>query len=409
MNIKNYKFRIIEFLYLLLGVSLFTSKSGITIFGLFLFIISIVDSKTLHFLKKEKLIILLLFVYPLGAFLNIFSVGGVESSIQFLKNFSWVLFVLPTVFALQYPKCRKSFFVGSFLGLVIAIGFSIYRFGSEFNFVFNNEHRIASFWDLSRWGTFTSSAILVLFGFFLTDHFTVMNKWRKIISILVLFLTCFSLILSQSRAPWVATVFGLVVILLLNHKAKLYALIFIPILAVVLLMNPQFKDRIMSIGSVKIEEGKMTSRDLSNAGRLHMWKVAFDMFKEEPLWGIGFHNTESTLKKFLDHQGLEYQNKYIMSQFSFKDQHSSYLASLVQMGIFFFTFFWSLLFIVLIKGFRGFLKHKRIFTIICLALLIRYLVEFVFYSSYESYEMVLLVPVLVLLSINPDSVSRGSL
>ncbi len=377
-------------------VSAFVSKSGISIFGILLILISVFILPWKEIAKNRKEVLIFIGLYPLAIVCNLFSLGGVQSAVKVAVSWPWVLLALPGLVVFLRPRDQKVALLAAGLGLIVACGLSFYYFIFNYKGVFAHDVRVPSFWDISRWGLFLASSLIGLVA--LSKLFFEKNqkKYFWIIQGLVV-IAGISLILSNTRAPWLAAGFGILVFFALYPKMfKVFRGYFVAVILCFALV-PALRARVESMFAVqKAADGKITSSDASNAGRLHMWAVALDFYKEQPWFGTGLENTETPLKDFLDRKGEEYKAKYVTSEYSYRDQHSSYFSTLVQMGILFSILFWG----VMAYLFAGFvcrwLSARSLWAGTMIALILCHMVLFVFYSSNNSYDMVALFPFIAL-------------
>lgn len=374
--------------------SIFTSKSGLSIFGVLLLGLApfVVDWKEFG---KNKILVSCVFLYPLAAIISLISIGGLASAARVLYAWPWPLLVIPAFAVLKSPQDWGVGLWGLVAGLFVGCSRALYRFFAEFQGVLTSQVRITGFWDIGRWGVFLAVACIVLFCVYMAPSKKDRMKKGGLFFLFALSSVC--LVLSNTRAAWLAFIVSFVVFCFLPPRRLKYLFSLLALVVVLLLSNEGLRSRFFSVIEVsKDATGRITSTDNSNAGRLHMWKVALDFYKEQPWFGTGFESTEKPLRAFIEKQSPEYLEKYTRVEFSYRDQHSSYLAILVQMGTIFFVIFWAFLGLIFIRSLRGARRGSEREKILFLVLL-SHLVIFVFYGSFSSYEMAVLFPFLVLL------------
>lgn len=369
--------------WVMFGLSFFTSKSGLSIFSSLLIITSVFYVNWKSF-SKEKWLVLMVLSLPLGMFLNLFSLGGAKSSLEYLKSNPWVLTIIPG-YHLVSQRSIKWFLYPLLLSLLAAIVKSGLVFYTDFKFLFSSSVRVQSFFDIGRWGQFIGAAAVALLPFcYRSESYIKCKTW--VFRVLFL-LSAFCLLLSNTRGPWLGFfVAAAVVIILMRRHVLLIGSLSVVILVSGFSFNSGLKNRISSIIQVQDVGGIISSTDRSNAGRLHMWSVALDFYKEQPWFGVGMKSMEAPLQDFLIRKGENYRNKYLVAEFSHNDAHSSYLQSLVEMGVVFFIYLWGLYFGLMIFTLNKILVERNKSLIAPLALLVFSAVVFVFYSSYASYE-----------------------
>lgn len=382
-----------RFCWAMFGLSFFTSKSGLSIFSSLLILVSFFFINWKAFFK-EKWLVLFAATVPLGMFLNLFSLGGWESSIKFLGANPWPLMVVPGYLLNQKSQDLKFFLWPLSISLVAAMLKSASIFYG-FGLVFTSQTRVPSFFDIGRWGQFVGTASVVLLGL---SYPSVLKNKNITIYVRILFVLSFIfLVLSNTRGPWLGFAFGSALTVLLMRKYfKAIAVLVFAVCMLVFSIDGVYA-RVSSIFTLqKDESGRITSENTSNAGRLHMWKVAIDRFPEYPFFGTGFRNSEQPVRDFLAKQDLEYLNKYTGVEFSYNDAHSSYLQTLLEMGIFFFIFFWFVLLCALFRMGVEAAKSQDGLVVSATSTLVMSIVVFIFYSSYAAYESVLLAFAFVL-------------
>ncbi len=373
----------------LFGISIFTSKSGMSILGGILILIS-PTLISLKELKSKPVVALIATLYPIALIISSFSLTGFEATKIILSGWVWPLISLPAFVIYKNPSLRKSFFIGSCTGILIGCLYSLYLFLTKYNTTFTAAVRVESFWDIGRWGTFLAVATVAMASQFRSVFTSKKTMLYKVCFSLLLLLSTFCLILSNTRAPWMGALIGLFFLVILKTRVRYSILIYLAVVIAIVFATPAIKERFESIFKInKNENGKISSTDPSNAGRLHMWKVAFDLFKENPIFGVGFENTEKPLKEFLSRQTQEYRDSYTTIEYSYRDQHSSYISFLVQMGIIFSALIWILSAYLFLQNLNKYLKNNFRGSLLPAAVLVCFFIEFVFYSSLNTFESTL--------------------
>ena len=367
----------VQALFGLFGLSFLISKSAFTLlytvvvlFGLFKFEWSIVTRLPV----LEKVLIAL---FPVAIALNFFSAGGAGAALEVLTRWTWPLIYFPFVYLHENKRERILFFKGLGLSLFIACLYSFVRFSGEYDF--DSTARVSSFWDILRWAYFLAVAITILFAILIKTDFINARTRKFVFLLLVMAVT--SLVLTASRGAWMGALVGTFCVLITQRKSFKYYLGYGVLVFLILFSNTGIRHRVLSSFDIKREQGKITSEDGSNAGRLHMWKVASDLYQEVPFFGVGFNNSKASLKEFIEKQNPEYAQKYTRVEYSYNDQHSSYMTLLLQFGGIFFIFLYGFLLVVTVKARR---EEIYIPAIMC-----SYVVYF-FYSAIVSFEAVVI-------------------
>ena len=346
-----FTFGFAEILFGLFGLSFFISKSAFTIFYSCLVIFGLIQYPW-KFLGQahwsEKTMIAL---YPLAILCNFFSLGGVESSALVFARWTWPLLFFP----IMYLKNHKSSLIilakTLVVSLFVACLYSYYQFYKEYNFIYDTNGRVSSFWDILRWSYFCSIAVIALFTVLFTvlvqeNSLVQLNKNEFRILMTVFVMSVVSLVLTNSRAAWLGSILGIALSIIMQRKTLKYYVGLSIAVGLLLFTNDHIRSRMLSTFNVQNKNGEIVSNHRSNASRLDMWKVAIDISKESPFFGSGFENSKPTIENFLSRQTADYVNKYTKLDYSFNDQHSSYITMLFQFGAIYTIILYTLFFAV---------------------------------------------------------------
>ncbi len=158
---------------------------------------------------------------------------------------------------------------------------------------------------------------------------------------LVFVVSVITLIFSQSRSPLVGFLLGVVLILFLSRKIKwfLFSISIVSIMVFIGLMHI-FMDFFI--------RGQSADLFWSLSGRVPAWKVAFSVFKENPVLGYGAY----AAGRFL----VSLKHGYLMSSL-----HSDWVETLIGTGILGVTF----LFISLLTVWLTILKASSLRSLLC--------------------------------------------
>ncbi len=394
----------------LFAVALLTSKSLLTLMSTVLIVWFFVEKEKRQLWIRNKKIIAIVSLVPLAMLAGLFSYGGWQSAVTVIKSWPWPLLAAPA-YCVYHSKILTSYFKkGLLVGLVLAVGYSFINLGLKLNspltapFMSDN-FRIASFWDISRWGYFSGLAVLILFYVYHQNFSQEDNglsnsiaKRNKILTGILLTLTAVSFALTNTRATAVAVFLGLLFMAATNKKMIKTLALCLAAGAVFIFLTPRFQERLQSIFAVTVVDGQVSSNHASNAARFTMWKIAFDFFTERPFFGTGFDNTTAPLKQFLEAKGPSYTANYPMAEFSYSDQHSSYISMLVQMGSVFSVIFWSVVVAIVFSAVRSFCKKPDGLNQLLLAGIVYCGFIFLFYSALGSFEASAFFIILALLA-----------
>lgn len=174
-----------------------------------------------------------------------------------------------------------------------------------------------------------SSAIIMVF-IPKTSVFT--SKKGLYFLVIVIFLTFYGVIVSQTRGAWIAILIAPLITILLHDRKKaiLYFLCFIAMFTVVSLSNimiknsDEFIQRGISILTSCYKEKDITG---STRNRLELWKGAILIFKEYPIAGCGLGDFELNIKKLI------LQSKLQPGTSAALHAHNIYLQALATCGL----------------------------------------------------------------------------
>lgn len=373
--------RIIDFIVLLYTFSLIISKFGITLFGGILAIFSII----FIFKNKEKnKYSLFFFLFLLGIVTQIFSVGGIKSTINFAyKN----LYLIIPPFLINYlnrKKVSQNLLKVIEVSLFIGILKSFYNFYKIYDFTYTSNIRVDSFFDIGRWGIVLVMSLLLILP----------NLYKKNIFSWIVFISgIISLVLNNSRGPLLSFILGIVIFLILGKKVK-------SMIAIFLTLCLFFTINIYKSNSVINEFIKRTNTisvttSGGNGARLFMWKeninFMFDAVKEGNkqlfYFGTGVKNREELFKNYIEKKE-EYINlrEDIKIGVSYNDAHNAYLNMFIQTGLIYTIIYYVILMGFSLKVFINYLKNKDLYTLSALAAIGAFYFCGIFYGYSFTYE-----------------------
>lgn len=392
-----------QILIVLFSFSMFTSKSAVSIAGGLLIIFSFFLTNWSDLWGNQKKALLLISLYPLAIFLNLFSTAGLSASLKVAYSWPWVLLVLPAIIVAGRKRDQYLGLVALICSYLLAFGRSIFIFISQFNAQYLPSMRVASFWDISRWGVFSGVVLIMALG---VAAYALQKKAKGTLLVSICFVTmsAVALLLNNSRGPWLAVAVASVVLLFMFPRLLKLVSVFALLLGIVFVVNDGMRSRLASIVNIEAKAGgDFTSSDGSNEGRINMWIVAKDFYWQQPWFGTGFESTREPLVKFMS-SNPDYKQRYVTSEFSFHDQHSSFLSIFVQNGGVFGFIFWSVYAYFMFVFFAAWYRDRNVWSGTISALLVFHSIIFVFYSSIQSFEMMTLFPFLAIL---PSSYARS--
>lgn len=209
-------------------------------------------------------------------------------------------------------------------------------------------------WHYSYYITFIS---VYIFNLFVLET----EKRKKKLLLIISLITIFAVLLSNTRSAWLAMGIGVFTALLINKKIK--QILIILGLGIVLILGfkntPPVKKYIIKAKTiVDINENG------SNLGRFEIWTDAYNIFKANPVLGVGVSNYNNASSK-------DYKTKPGGKYYS---AHSDYLGLLCETGIIGFIGFLIMLGSMLREAYR---RNK-------LNLLLSVMIVFLFTGIFES-------------------------
>ena len=203
----------------------------------------------------------------------------------------------------------------------------------------------------------------------------------------------FSLLLNNSRGPWLALIAGIGIYIAVYNRRVIIPVLFAAILITV--GANKFQPKHYNNFIKKVSSISNTETNYSNIGRLIMWKKATEFtihnIKEDKrtfLFGTGVRNLEEVYGSYIKESGIYEEVKAeSKNTFSLSDHHSIYLNILSQMGIIYFLAFWGYLAYLLYSYFIMSIKTMDSTLIGVVLSSAGFLICGVFYSYIFDYEM----------------------
>ncbi|MGO5427618.1 O-antigen ligase family protein [Fusobacterium mortiferum] len=330
-------------------LSLFISKSGVSIglgFLALAFLFYLWDKRKINLTTEEKYILVILILLPI---FSLFSVGGTHSFQRALeKSYRYIgLFFIP--YFLYKDRVLK--IVLSLFSLSIIISFIngiLYYKKLKWNF----NVRFLSFSS----NTLDEAHILAMGSMLILVAIIYYIKERKYIFTLLFTLTLIlavsALVMTQGRGAWLGFGAGLFVVSFFLFKSKK---IFIAITILTLLLGYR------GINSKALENNRYIKRfesikssANSNNVRMLLWKSGVEMYKANPIFGVGRDNAgDYSLEYMKNHfkgQKPNYFSKRMMELAGAGNLHSLYVTALAEEGILSIPFIGMFLFILYRQG-----------------------------------------------------------
>lgn len=311
-----------------------------------------------------KICIFLLIIY--FYFLLSFFISG--QSLRSFTNFSFLRydgsfffcylpFFIFTVIFLNYRKALKVYF--HFLFVVFVL-FAVFGFIEYSNFLSSITVRLDDYYvglvfvALNNAHNATGSVYAIVSVFALS--FFLKGDKKEKIAYGAIFLLCFiALLITKSRGSLLAFLAGALFVFLLSSESFLKFLrnvAFMGILAVPVILLTDTLDRIKMI---------FYAKDANTLTRLSLWDKAITLFKQSPIFGIGYGRYNDVQWHF---DSLRLSGKpgilafYTQQNFVYSDTnaHNSYLQFLAETGIvglLLVIIFWITCFVMILRAYRN--------------------------------------------------------
>lgn len=127
-------------------------------------------------------------------------------------------------------------------------------------------------------------------------------KWLRVVSVAALVTASAGLILSFTRGAWIG--FGAAVFVMALYIGWRYvaAAIGAAVVGAVLIvaLSPQVRDRFSSF--------TRPSQDYSSTARIDIWRANIEMFKDNPILGVGYGENETLITEYYEKLGITQQD-----------------------------------------------------------------------------------------------------
>ncbi len=268
---------------------------------LILSLIHLIQHRPINFSlnTKEKILILSLALLPI---IIAFDVLLRDLRFRYLDYYLRFILVIPIYFALRQTKVNlKPFIIGILIGALGAGVFALYQA------MFIDVHNVHGYIMKINFGNLgLLLGVMSIAGLFLLPEV----PYKKTFILLCLLSIGFGLtasILSGTRGGWIAMPFFVGLFLVYFPASKKRKLISMGALAIILIMtytsNSYFKSRMdaaySNAGTYLYSDGSKAV-NTSEGIRFELWKAAWIMFTEYPIFGIGSGQFNDILKEKID-------------------------------------------------------------------------------------------------------------
>ncbi|WP_028864320.1 O-antigen ligase family protein [Psychromonas aquimarina] len=367
------------------GFSVFTSKAGLNISVVLLFILFfyqlISDKNYWTQMANNKIFLLSISLYIIGLLSTLVYPSNLADTIYFARKAAFLL-VIPCLFILNMDAENKSLAINSvcagFMVAAVNVAYQAYHLGAW------HGERVTSFFDLGRWSEMLTYFLVFLLPLLLDAK---EKKQKRILYLLLIIIGYACLILSGSRGGMLATVIVTVLYLVIYKRYVLLKLSAILLIVLPLLM-------FIFPSTVNVVEGRIasianTTTDGSNSARIKMWEsgylFAVDNLKNNPttfFFGTGLIDFEREYSIYINSLNDNILSDY--PDFSFRDNHNGILDATNKLGIVYELMF--LVLIVLIT--RQIMKASPNIKYSGLSVIVAFFIIGMFYTNQLEYQTI---------------------
>lgn len=344
-------------------ISLFTEPLLILI--LFLLLFKLFNSKNFSIPKSLHVVSLVFIVQVLWMLF-----ASYNSTIQIvsLKMFlARLWFLIPVYFlGLEYFKDFKK--IKLFLWLhggtliIIVIYATIRLIGTGFSSA-NASHLVVKpfYNDHTAYGAIVTflAPVFILFSF--TNN---LKKWQKIFSIIISIFLITAIVLSYSRAAWIAFAVSIIAFICIKFKIRFVYLVSVFMIFVLTFWFFRFQiiDSLSKNSqdssndlSKHLESVTNISTDASNVERINRWYCAIEMFQNRPFfgWGPGTYQFQYAI-----FQVMRMRTVISTNDGDWGNAHSEYITAMTEQGIVGLIIMLILTYTILSTGFKVSYKAK---------------------------------------------------
>lgn len=339
----------INYIILAYAFTLPLSRATISISTALLFLLWLFDKdlKERFFLSMQNKVILSVTLFIFFSALSLLWSGNPLKGILELKHYWFLLpiFVLATnIKPEQIPKIISAFLLGMLISEILSYGifFQLWTFGH------GTPQDPSPIMHHIHYSVFLAVTSLLLLNRF---YFEKEIKWKIFYFIYFIFTTS-NLFINGGRTGQLAYILGIIVVALVNIKNKVMGITIILFLGTTIIVtaynvSPNFHNKILqtsqSLLNIKSENSKMYQT--SFGARLAAWEIGMEIFKNNPIIGVGIGSEMDALKHEINTNMTQFKNNPLV--YNIPHYHNSYIGYLVQLGsvglVLFLSIFYNLL------------------------------------------------------------------
>ncbi len=279
-----------------------TVPHGSAISALIMLLLSIwvlsVHPVCIHLNRKEKVLIFSLILFPAIIILDVLLR---ELRIRYIDHYLRFILVIPVYFALRVSKPDLRYFViGILFGAIGAGLFALYQS------YYLHEIRVNGYLNAVSFGNISLLlAVMSLASLFLVKDIP-FKKIGMTLCLLAFFMGMIGSVLAGSRGGWLVIPIFIILFLIdtpITNRDKLIGLVLSALIVISAYYTSAYVELRVNTGYTNIKN-YLTATELveqsraaqtSVGARLEMWKAAWMIFKEHPLFGVGSGNYSGEL------------------------------------------------------------------------------------------------------------------
>jgi len=274
----------------LMPLLVLTVPDGYNIAGITVLLLSIINlifnkPRDFNFSTKEKFLLASLILLP---FLVALDVLCRDLRFRYLDYYLRFILVIPIFLALRQTKVNLTpFIIGIMAG---AIGSGIF---ATYQFVYINPTDVHGHIMKINFGNISLLLGMMSFAGLLLLNEVRFKKIMLIVSLLAFVMGFSASILSGTRGAWLSLPFFIALFFIISPITKNFKALSITALLIILFVtytsNDHFKIRLNSAynNANSYFDGNSQAINTSTGLRLEMWKAAWKIFREQPIFGIG--------------------------------------------------------------------------------------------------------------------------
>lgn len=327
----------------LYGFSILIKRNFLNI-GLGLLVLaSLFFIKKFNMKKMNKIQICFLILILITPIFDFLSPGGYESAlVSIQKSYRFLPLFLVPIFLTTYNKIKIFMIAISCSVLINSIYvLNVYR---ELNWNFNIRYEtLPGIQDTSHCLVGLSYVVLALIFISYKEK----NKVLLLLSSFTYTFSLFIIFISKTRGAWLGLVFSMAFYLIIKLNKKTLIILCLSCLllggGIFSIKKEEITKSIYYERLISIKNTEASSPRI----RLMLWKAAFDIWKENPIFGVGKDNSPKFYIEYFE-KNKEFVEQNLPDEVSQQalfeiaeagNTHSMYFDNLVNMGLFF--FYWA--------------------------------------------------------------------